>query len=83
MLNSFFWTQPVFSRNLLCIVWREAFDEGPEVRLEAVGEVVNDGHLGEGGDIDPFLNQKNIIWNVFDSDFLHNVYNSIALIATK
>lgn len=70
MLNSFFWTQPVFSKYLLRVVWREAFDECPEVRLEAVGEIVNDGHLGEGGDINTFLNQKNIIWNVFDSECL-------------
>ena len=74
MLNSFFLTQPVFSRYFLRIVWGEAFDEGPEVRLEAVGEVVNDGHLREGGNIDPLLNQKNIIWNVFDSESLMKMF---------
>lgn len=62
---------PIFSKYFLSIIWGEAFDESPQVRLKAVGEVVNDSHLREWWNIDPFLDQENIICNVIQKFYVY------------
>lgn len=55
---------PILLETVVGPVWWETLDECPELWLEAVGEVVDDGHLRKRGDVDAFLYQVNIVWNL-------------------